>query len=302
MKNPIGKGAKKLRDDMLPALFFILPSFAGFAVFFLFPVLFSLFMSFMDWNFSASLSDMTFHGLKNYAAILNDQDFTASMTNSLIFTVVTVVIGVSIALVLAVLIKNLVFFKGTMKAMFFIPYISSAIAIAAVWRVLFNPSKGPINHFLLSFGAENVPGWLADFKWALPAVTVIYIWQNLGYNIVVYMAGLSAIPNDLYEAADVDGASGIRKFFSITVPMTSPITFFLAVMGIINSFKVFDQVYVLTGGGPGNATSMLAVYIYNEAFKYYRTGTASAAAWIMFTIIFIVTLIQWRGQRKWVVE
>lgn len=296
------KKRRKLKRDTLPAIIFILPGFLGFAVFYFFPVLSSLFMSVMKWNFSGSLSDMTFNGLKNYAAIFEDKAFIASISNSLIFTLVTVMAGVALSLVLAVLIKNLVFQKTAMRTMFFIPYISSAIAVAAVWRVLFNPSKGPINQFLMSLGVENTPGWLADFNWALPAVILIYVWQNLGYNIAVYMAGLAAVPNDLYEAASIDGAGGIRKFFSVTVPMTSPISFFLIIMGIINSFKVFDQVYVLTGGGPGNATSMLSVYIYNEAFKYYRAGTASAAAWIMFVIIFAVTIFQWYGQRKWVVE
>ena len=292
---------KKLpKSDALAALFFILPSFLGFAVFFLFPVLSSLVMSFFKWNLTGSVSDAIFNGLKNYEAIFKDQAFTASMRNSLLFTASTVLLGIVISIVLATLITKTVYNSGALKTMFFVPYISSTIAIAAVWQILFNPTYGPINGFLRSIGFESTPNWLVDFNWALTAIMIIYIWQNLGYNIVVFIAGLSAVPTDLYEAAEVDGASKIRQFFTITIPMVSPTTFFLVIMGVINSFKVFDLVQVLTGGGPGNATSMLAVYIYKEGFKYYRTGTASAAAWIMFIIIFAVTIIQWHGQKKWV--
>lgn len=281
-------------------LLFILPSFLGFVIFFLLPVLFSLGLSFEKWNLGPSLKTAKFVGLQNYINIFTDVRFTASMVNSLIFTGTTVAIGIALSLVLAVVISKLVFFKGVMKAMFFMPYISSTVAISIVWMLLLQPTFGPINQLLRSFGIENPPNWLADLKWALPALIAMYIWQNLGYNIVVYLAGLSSISNELYEAADVDGASGIRKFFAITVPMVSPTTFFLVIMGIINSFKVFDQVNVLTQGGPGNATTMLALFIYREAFQNYRMGTASAAAWVMFVIIFAVTIVQWQGQKKWV--
>jgi len=222
------------------------------------------------------------------------------MKNSLIFTVATVLIGIALSLVLAVVIGRLVFFKDAVKAMLFMPYISSTVAISIVWMILLQPTYGPVNQFLRSLGIQNTPNWLFDVHWALPSLIAMYIWQNLGYNIVVYIAGLSSISRELYEAAEVDGASGIRQFFSITIPMVSPTTFFLVIMGIINSFKVFDQVQVLTQGGPGTSSSVLALFIYREAFQNYHMGTASAAAWVMFIIIFIVTVIQWQGQRKWV--
>ena len=249
---------------------------------------------------SSTLKSAEFVGINNYTNILTDTRFLSSMSNSLVFTVSTVAIGICLSLCMAVVINKQVFFKNTIKVMLFMPYISSTVAISIVWMILLQPKFGPINQFLRSVGIVDPPRWLADLKWALPAITAMYIWQNLGYNIIVFMAGLSTISQDLYEAARVDGASGIRQFFSITVPMIAPTTFFLMIMGIINSFKVFDQVNVLTQGGPGNATTMLALYIYREAFSNYRMGTASAAAWIMFVIIFIVTLIQWHGQKKWV--
>ncbi len=279
---------------------FILPSFLGFAVFFLFPVLFSLFLSLCKWNLAGGFANIDFVGFENFKSIMRDVWFTDSMKNSLIFTAATVCIGVAAALVLAVVLNKSVYGKNTLRVLFFLPYISSAVAVAMVWSIILQPTYGPVNQFLKSVGIQNAPNWLADVHWALPALIGMYIWQNLGYNIVVYMAGLTAISSDLYEAANIDGAGPLTKFFKITIPMVSPTTFFLVIMGIINSFKVFDQVQVLTQGGPGTSTTVLALYIYREAFQFYDMGFASAAAWAMFVIIFIVTIIQWIGQKRWV--
>jgi multiple sugar transport system permease protein len=287
-------------NEIGAALLFILPSLLGFIIFFLFPVLFSLVLSFSKWDMSSGFSNIKFVGIENFVDIFTEVWFTDSMKNSLVFTVSTVIIGTSLSLVLAVVLNRLVYFKNSFKVLFFMPYISSAVAIAIVWMVVLQPSYGPVNQFLRSVGMQNPPNWLADVHWALPALIAMYVWQNLGYNMVVYMAGLSAISGDLYEAAEIDGANGFKKFTTITIPMVSPTTFFLVIMGIINSFKVFDQVQVLTQGGPGTSTTMLALYIYREAFQFYKMGYASAAAWAMFLIIFIVTVIQWRGQKKWV--
>ncbi len=293
------KGKQALIENVSGYLF-LLPSLLGFAIFFLFPVLFSLFLSLSKWNLSAGFSDLKFVGIENFKTILSDVWFTDSMKNSLIFTAATVIVGVSISLVLAVILNKMVYFKNPLRVMFFLPYISSAVAVAIVWSIVLQPTYGPVNQFLRSLGIQNLPKWLADVHWALPALIGMYIWQNLGYNVVVYMAGLTAINSDLYEAAVIDGAGALAKFFKITVPMVSPTTFFLVIMGIINSFKVFDQVQVLTQGGPGTSTTVLALYIYREAFQFYDMGLASAAAWAMFVIIFIVTIIQWIGQKRWV--
>jgi multiple sugar transport system permease protein len=295
------KSVFSTENEILPALLFVLPSLIGFIVFFLFPVLSSLILSFCKWDLASGFSNIKFFGIENFKAIFTDQWFSDSMKNSLIFTAATVIIGISLSLVLAVILNKMVYFKDSIKVMFFMPYISSAVAVAIVWMVVLQPSYGPVNMFLKSVGIQHPPNWLADVHWALPAIIGMYIWQNLGYNMVVYAAGLSAIPAELYEAAEIDGASSFKKFTAITIPMVSPTTFFLVIMGIINSFKVFDQVQVLTQGGPGTATTMLALYIYREAFQFYNMGYASAAAWAMFVIIFIVTLIQWKGQKKWVI-
>jgi len=222
------------------------------------------------------------------------------MKNTLIFAVSTVPVGISIGLVLAVLINKYVFCQNFFKISLFLPYISSAVASAVVWSVVLHPSFGPVNEFLKSIGIQNPPKWFADLKWALPSVIAFSIWQQLGYIILVYMAGLKGVPADLYEAAEIDGAGEVRKFFVITLPMVSPTTFFLFIIQLIGSFKVFDVVSALTDGGPGTSTTVIAYYIYRAAFKYYEMGKASAAAWAMFIIIFAITLFQWNQQKKWV--
>jgi multiple sugar transport system permease protein len=290
-----------MENEPLVGLLFLLPSLLGCLVFYFFPVVFSLIISLFKWNLSIGANNLKFVGFQNYIGIFRDNIFTASLINTIIFTVSTVVIGISISLILAVLIAKTAFLKNAIKSMFFMPYISSIVAVSIVWMVLLQPSYGPVNQFLMSIGIQNPPKWFIDVHWALPSLIAMFIWQNLGYNVIVFAAGLSGISQDLYEAADIDGASGVRKFLAITVPMISPTTFFLSIMGIINSFKVFDQVQVITQGGPGTATSVLALYIYKEAFQFYQMGYASASAWVMLFIIFIVTVIQWKQQKGWVV-
>ena len=189
-----------------------------------------------------------------------------------------------------------------MRIMIFIPYIASVVAVCTVWQVMLQPSYGPVNEFLHTIGIENPPKWLVDQKWALVAIMIINIWTQIGYYVAVYMSGLKNIPIDLYEAAQIDGASSIQQFRYITVPQVSPTTFFLAIMGIIGSFKVFDLISVLTGGGPGNSTSVMAYYIYKTAFNDFKMGYACALAWALFLLIFAVTLVQWKFQDRFANE
>ena len=167
---------------------------------------------------------------------------------------------------------------------------------------MLQPSYGPVNQMLQSIGIDNPPRWLVDEKWALWAIMAIYIWTQLGYYVAVFMAGLKNVPDDLYEAAQIDGATGFKQFLYITVPMVRPTTFFLAIMGIVASFKVFDYISVLTQGGPGNSTSVMAYYIYKTAFENFKMGYACTLAWALFVIIFIVTLIQWKYQKNFANE
>lgn len=281
---------------------FILPSFLGFLVFTLIPVIISFVVSFTEWNFMQGFSGIKFAGLKNYIRLFSDDWFLVSYRNNFFFTLITVPALIALGLVVAVILNKYVFGGGALRIMFFIPYIASVVAVCTVWMVLFQPSYGPINQTLMAMGIKNPPKWLADFNWSLISVMIVYVWQQVGYFAIVFLAGLKGIPEDVYEAASIDGAGPFRQFFNITIPMVSPTTFFLTVMGIIGSFKVFDQISVLTQGGPGNSSSVMAFYVYRTAFEYYDMGYANALAWALFVLVFIVTVFQWKLQNKYTNE
>lgn len=297
---------KKFRSanfkNSVTGMAFILPSFLGFLIFTLIPVIISLLLSFTEWNFMSGFEGIKFIGIKNYLKLFSDDWFLASYKNNIIFTVVTVPALIALGLVVATILNKYVFGGAAVRAMFFIPYIASVVAVCTVWMVLFQPSYGPINQALMAIGVKNPPKWLADYNWSLISIMIVYIWQQVGYYAIVFLSGLKGVPEDIYEAASIDGAGPIRQFFSITVPMVSPTTFFLTIMGIIGSFKVFDQISVLTQGGPGNSSSVMAFYVYRTAFEYYDMGYANALAWALFVLIFIVTIFQWKMQSKFTNE
>lgn len=292
------KGSKKARKDFLTGMGFILPSLLGFLIFTFIPVVISLCLSFTSWNFMEGIEGIKFNGLANYIRLFSDEWFLNSYKNNIIFTAVTVPVLIALGLVMATIINKYIYGGGVVRTMIFIPYIASVVAVCTVWMVLLQPSYGPVNEFLRSIGIANPPGWLADFKWSLPSIMIIYVWQQVGYYSIVFLAGLKGLPEDVYEAAKVDGASSIRQFFSLTVPLISPTTFFLTIMGIIGSFKVFDQISVLTQGGPGSSSSVMAYYVYRTAFDYFEMGYANTLAWALFVLVFLVTLVQWKMQAK----
>ena len=302
-----GKAAEKQpmkasTKENITGFLFILPGFVGFVIFILIPVAMSLGLSFTEWNFLKGWGAIEFTGLENFIDLFSDDWFKASMINNLVFTAVTVPALLVLGLIMAEIINRHTYGGKGIRAMIFIPYIASIVAVCTVWQVLLQPSYGPVNQFLMSLGIENPPRWLVDERWALAAVMIINIWTQVGYYVAVYMAGLKNVPLDLYEAAAIDGANARQQFLYITVPMVSPTTFFLGIMGIISSFKVFDLISVLTQGGPGNATSVMAYYIYRTAFQDFKMGYACALAWALFVVIFIVTMIQWKYQKNFTNE
>ena len=290
------------RDTSLVFLLLIMPSLIGFLVFTFVPVVISLFLSFCDWNFMKGFEGIEFIGLKNYIKLFSDDWFLASYKNNIMFTVVTVPTLIALGLVIATIMNKYIFGGGAVRTMFFIPYICSVVAVCSVWMVLFQPSYGPINQLLFKLGAKNPPKWLADYDWSLVSIMIVYIWQQVGYYAIVFLAAIKGVPGELYEAASLDGAGSVRSFFNVTVPMVAPTTFFLTIMGIIGSFKVFDQISVLTQGGPGNSSSVMAFYVYRTAFEYYDMGYANTLAWALFVLIFIVTMVQWKLQDKFTNE
>lgn len=292
------KNRRRLRNTISGYLF-ISPMLIGIIVFTLFPIIASVILSFTDWRFVTGFDKIKFVGFDNFVHLAGDKGFKQSLTNNFILLLV-VPITMGISLLLAVLINKHVYLKNWFKIIYFMPGISSVVAIAIVFQIIFHPSYGPANSALKALGIDNPPMWLADPTYALPSVMIIMVWIDLGYNMLIYIAGLQNIPQDLYEAAEIDGASGWRKFRSITIPMLSPTTFFLLITGIIGSFKAFSLIKVLTNGGPANSTSTLVFDLYDTAFVSLKTGYASAMAIVLFACVLVITAIQWYGQRKWV--
>jgi multiple sugar transport system permease protein len=292
------KLSKQLRVD-LTGYAFILPNIIGMLCFTLFPIVISLIISFTNWDFTKGIGNWKFVGFKNYIDIWSDGWFTMAMRNSLLYAFVTVPLCLSLSLVLAVIIDSACRAKTALRLAMFVPHISNVVAVSIVWVMMFSP-WGPFTRFIQLLGVRNPPQWLADYNWALPAVMLMAVWGGLGYNILIYTASIQGLPQELYEAADIDGASEIRKFFKLTIPLLSPTIFFLVITGFIGAFQVFGQVQVMTNGGPGNSTSVLVFYIYRSAFTFYKMGYGAAMSWVLFAILFIVTMIQWRGQKKWV--
>jgi multiple sugar transport system permease protein len=280
---------------------FILPNLVGFFVFTLFGIGFSLTMSFTDWNLIKGVDSAGFIGLANFKSMIGDVYLGASLRNNLLLLLV-IPINLVLAATLASIINRGIYGRSFARSLFFLPYVTNVVAIATVWQALLHPTAGPVNSFLKSMGVSEaaLPMWLSDMKWALPALMIILIWKDLGYNILMYSAGLQNISKDYYEAADIDGANAFKKFLHITVPMLSPTTFLLTTLGIISSLQMWSIAQIITNGGPGTATYTLALYIYRSAFITYRTGYASALSWLLCIIILVITLIQWRGQKKWV--
>lgn len=296
--NPTKKvRSKTIRRNRIIAYTFLLPNIIGFLIFILIPVIASFFMSFTSWN---GFGVVEFIGLDNYKQLLNDENFKISFFNSILFMVISVPITLFLSMLIAVALNQGIRFVKVFRTAVFLPYVTATIAVAAVWQLIFNPTMGPINGVLMNLGIDQPPGWLSSPTWALISVSIVYIWHSVGYYMVLFLAGLQSIPDYLYEAAELDGAGPISKFFNITVPMLSLVLFFTTIIGVINSFKVFDLIYVLTGGGPGRSTHVLVYDIYNTAFKQFEYGYASAMAYVLFLLILVISIIQFRGQKKWV--
>lgn len=190
--------------------------------------------------------------------------------------------------------------RSLLRTMIFMPYISNIVAVSIVWMALFQPTKGPINQLLISLGVMDPPRWLASPDWAMFVLVIIGVWINTGYNMVLFLAGLQNIPRELQEAAVVDGATGVQRFWYVDLPLLTPTLFFLTITGFMTSFKMFNSVKIITQGGPGMSTTVLVYYLYVQAFTLQKFGYSSAIAIVLFILIFLITFLQWKGQKKWV--
>lgn len=293
-----GKRKKELKQS-LTAASFLAPSLLGLILFSAVPVVFSMFISLTDWNYVNGIGNWNFVWFENFKKLWSDEWFRASLCNTFVYTVVTVPIGLFLAVVIAVLIDQFCAKKlaGMLRVTMYMPKICNIVASAAVWTMLYS-TYGPFTQLMKALGWTDPPRFLASYTWALPAVMLMSIWQGLGYHVFLYSASLTSLPKDIYEATDLDGVNGIQRFFYITLPQLKPTTFFLTVTGIISSFKVFGSINVMTHGGPGSSTYTLVYYIYKSAFTYYEMGYASAVAMVLFAILLCVTLYQWHHNKN----
>lgn len=286
-------------QENLTGLTFVAPMMIGTSILVLFPMIAAFILSFTDWNVVSGYGKAAFVGIENFITLFNNDVFLKALKNNFVL-LISVPITLIVSLGIAVIINKYIYFKDLFKVIFFMPFISSVVAIAVVFRVLFHPTQGPINQFLMSIGIENPPGWIADVAYALPSVMLIMIWTGIGFNLIIYLAGLQGIPQELYEAAQMDGATAWKQFIKITVPLVSPTSFLLLITGVISSFKTFDLILVLTKGGPANSTNVPVVYLYEQAFLDLKAGYASSVAIVLFIIILIITYIQFAVQKRWV--
>ncbi len=285
-------------QNLIYVFIFLSPSLAGLLAFLVLPTAASAIMSFTDWPI---ISAPKFVGLKNYVTLLTDDPiFWTSLRATLYYAALNLPLGIGGALLFALAVnqklRGMVFFR----VIYFVPVVSSMVAVAEIWRWLYATDYGLINLTLMNLGFSQV-AWLSDRRWVIPALVLMTVWKGLGYGMLIYLAGLQGIPVQFYEAAAIDGASGWQRFWHITLPLLSPTHFFMMVTGVIGAFQVFDAVYLMTQGGPANASRVYAFYLYQQAFSYYRMGYASAMAWVLFLIIFVITLVQVRFAQKGVV-
>jgi len=274
---------------------FILPNFIGFALFTLIPVVVTLALSFMEWN---SYSSPRWVGLKNFQRMIDNDTFWTALENTTFYAVGHIPLTLAASLGFAVLLNRKLRGVRFFRTALFFPYITSLVAVAVVWNMLFSPETGPINQLLQSLGVDHPPGWTTSTTWAMPAVIITSVWHDMGYYMVIYLAGLQTIPVDLYEAAEIDGANAWQKFWRITVPALRPTTFFVLIMLTISSFKVFDLIQVMTEGGPGRSTLVLSQVIFREGITEGRFGYSSAVAMVLFVIVLVVTVTQFGFQRR----
>jgi len=283
------KPAGGSQGDALSAFLFLSPTLIIFSTFILFPVFFSFYLSFQHWNMFST--DQSFVGLDNYIRLFQSPEFWQVLKNTLVFTLGTVPLNMVLALGVAYVLNKKIKGKKFLRTAFFAPVIISPVAAAVIWRWIYDPNFGLLNYSLgfLSIDAVN---WLNDPTAAMFALVIMGVWKTFGINMILFAAGLQGIPSHYYEAAEIDGAGKWSQFWHITLPLLTPTTFFILVMSMITSFQVFDLVYVLTSGGPLGATKVLVFYIYEQAFQFFEMGYASAVSYILFAVLFILTLLQ----------
>ena len=287
----------KREHEGLAAGLFLLPNLVGFLIFTAIPVGAAFVLAFYDYDL---LLGASWAGLENFREMFTtDEVFRAALFNTVYFTAVSVPLSVVLGLATAMLVNQALRGIVIFRSIFLLPYVTVTVALSLVWKWIYLPDIGLINSVLGVFGIDGPP-WLTSGTWAMPALILMSVWKGFGYNMVIFLAGLQSIPDHLYDAAKVDGATAWRRFLNVTLPLLSPTTFFVVVISVISSFQVFDQALIMTNGGPGTATTTLVLYIYQKGFQSFDMGYAAAVALVLFAAIFVFTVIQFLFQRRWV--
>ena len=271
-------------DKKQSGYLFILPALIGTFVFIIIPIFCSFALSFTDWDL---LNEIKFVGLDNYKAVLTQGGFLQILINTFVYAISTTVFAVIIPLAIAAVLNTKIRGSEALKAIYFLPFITPAVVIAIVWGWIFDPNIGAVNTLL-----KTHLTWLFDTRLAMPVLIFVSVWKLIGYNVVLFLTGFSTIDNSLYEAAKIDGAGVNDTFFKITLPLLKPTTFFVMLVTLISSFQVFDLIYVMTEGGPQDATNVIVYSIYKYAFEYFDVGKSCALAYVLFLIIFVLAILQ----------
>ncbi len=286
-------------NNIKAVVFFLSPALSAIFIFFFLPVLAAFVISFTDFDIYTlgDFSTLRFVGLDNYRKLFQDKLFWTALKNTFYFVVVAGPLSIAVSLSTALLLNSkLTRFKSMFRLAYFLPVVTTLVAVAIVWRFIYNQNFGILNYFLGFFGINPID-WLGDPFWAMPSIILLAVWKNFGYNMIIFIAGLQNIPEELYEAADLEGANAFQKFWYITLPSLAPTTLFVSIITMIGYFQLFSEPYVMTQGGPLNKTLSIVLYMYQEGFRWWNMGYSASIAFILFFIIFIGTLIQFRIQK-----
>lgn len=289
-------GLRPMKGEKIWIWIFLAPTLFGLLFGTLGPVLGAIGISFTDWDV---ITPPTFAGLDNYMKLVSDPTFSKALVNTLYYVGVMVPVSTVLSLFFAFLLNQKLRGVTWYRTAYFLPVVSSTVAVALVWSWIYAKDFGLLNFMLRQVGLEPI-GWLSSTTWAMPAVIIMAVWGNLGAGIIIFLAGLQAIPESYYEAAAIDGANSVNKFFRITLPLITPSLFFYFIITMISAFQAFEAIYVMTRGGPVNSTTTMVYYIYRNGFRNFKMGYASSQAIVLFLVIMVLTLIYWRLQDRWV--
>lgn len=304
MKKSKTEKLRKQGSGLLVASPFLLPSLIGLMIFSLMPLIISGLISLTDWNGLDQLMQPGFFqehfiGLENYKTILTTPEFWKTLGNTAEYIVLYIPFMLAASLLVAYLLSSPRKAIGVFRVVYYIPVLTSWVAASLIWKSVLSPQYGALNGILAIFGIEG-PGWLLDENWAMPAIVLVSVWKDMGFFGLILLSGIVGINKTYYEAADIDGANGWTKFAKITLPLLTPSIFYVVIVAMINSFQLFPQIMIMTGGGPNGATQVMVERIYQYGFRYFRMGYAAAFSWILFAIIMVFTAIQMKGQERWV--